>query len=149
MKWLKQQIEESTSRVILISGGTMWSDYISNGKDSWGTWDTEGREEIFQAIDKKKDALVLLMSGDRHGARAFAIPRPNGGKIHELEVGTLGGVPGPDAFGENRDDQLFGYPGRSWAFGELTFSLADDNLQTVFRLINENGKELETISIRR
>ena len=42
--WLKRQIAESTSHYILISSGTMWSDYISGGKDSWGTWDTETRE---------------------------------------------------------------------------------------------------------
>ncbi|MEP4077170.1 alkaline phosphatase D family protein [Haloferula sp.] len=149
MNWLKQQIKESTSSCILISGGTMWSDNISDGKDSWGTWDTEGREEIFQVIDAKKDSLVLLMSGDRHGARGIAIPRPKGGKIHELEVAGMGGVPGPGAFGKDRDQQLFGYPGGTWAFGELTFSKESDELQVVFRLVDENGKELETISLKR
>ena len=82
MAWLKQQINESTSPYILLSSGTMWSDYISNGKDSWGTWDTEGREVIFQVIDAKKEAQVILLSGDRHGARGFAIPRPGGNRIY-------------------------------------------------------------------
>lgn len=40
MSWLKQQIRESTSPYILISSGTMWEDHITEGKDSWGTWDT-------------------------------------------------------------------------------------------------------------
>lgn len=149
MEWLKQQIEESTSSCILISSGTMWSDNISNGKDSWGTWDTEGREAIFKLIDEKTDSLVVLLSGDRHGARGFAIPRPNGGRIHELEVAGMGGVPGPGAFGKNREEQLFGYPGRTWGFGELTFSKEGGQLKTVFRLIGEDGKEMETISLER
>ena len=98
-------------------------------------------------IDQKQDSLVLLLSGDRHGARGFAIPRPNGKKIHELEVGTLGGVPGPNAFGKNKKDQIFGYPGNTWAFGELTFSKPKEELQVVFRLLDEQGKELETLTL--
>ena len=149
MDWLKQQIEESTSPYILISSGTMWSDYISGGKDSWGTWDIEGREEIFQLIDGKEESQVILLSGDRHGARGFTIPRPGNKKIYELEVGTLGGVPGPGAYGDNKNDQLFGYPGRTWAVGELTFRKVSDEPQAIFRLFGESGEELEMIDLRR
>ena len=81
MAWLKRQIQESTAPFVVISGGTMWSDNISAGKDSWGTWDIEGREEIFQVIDGKKDSTFILISGDRHGARGIAIPRPDGSKF--------------------------------------------------------------------
>ncbi len=144
MAWLKQQLKESTSPYILLSGGTMWSDYISNGKDSWGTWDREGREQIFQVIDAKQKSQVILLSGDRHGARGFAIPRPDGKKIYELEVATMGGVPGPGPFGDDQTAQLFGLPSRSWAFGELTFRTVGGVPQATFRLINEQGKELET-----
>ncbi|MDF7807192.1 metallophosphoesterase family protein [Pontiellaceae bacterium B12219] len=147
MDWLKQQISESTSPYILLSSGTMWSDYISDGKDSWGTWDTEGREEIFKMIDAKKDSQVILLSGDRHGARGFAIPRPGNKKIYEFEAATLGGVPGPGAFGEDRSAQLFGLPSRSWAFGEFSFRAVDGVPRATFRLINERGEELETIEL--
>ena len=147
MDWLKQQIRESASPYILVSSGTMWSDYISAGKDSWGTWDTEGREEIFQVIDEKDGSQVILLSGDRHGARAFAMPRPGNKKIYEFEAATLGGVPGPGAFGDNKEDQLFGYPGRIWAFGEFTFSKDNSQPQAVFRLINEEGKVLEKVKL--
>ncbi|MGJ8643783.1 MAG: alkaline phosphatase D family protein [Luteolibacter sp.] len=149
MDWLKAEIESSEAECILISGGTMWSDYISNGKDSWGTWDKEGREQIFQWIDAKKKSLVALVSGDRHGARGFVIPRPNGGHIYELEVACMGGVPGPGAHEQGREYQLFGYPGRTWAFGEFTFRKGDSGLLADFRLIDEKGKELETISLKR
>ena len=149
MDWLKQQIKQSTSPYLLISSGTMWSDYISGGKDSWGTWDKEARKEIFELIDAKEDCQVILISGDRHGARAFAIPRPGNKKIYELEVGTLGGAPGPSAFGSNKEDQLFGYPGRSWSVGELTFGKKDGQPTVVFRLINERGKILETVPLEK
>lgn len=145
MAWLKKRIKESTSPFIIISGGTMWSDYISNGKDSWGVWDKEGREEIFKIIDEKKDSEVLLLSGDRHGARAFAIPRSNGKPIHEFEVGTLGGCPGPDSHGNDRSAQLFGYPGLTWAIGEFTFDLEERVPRVTFKLHNEKGKLLETV----
>jgi len=147
MNWLKQEIESSDSECILISGGTMWTDYISKGKDSWGTWDTEGRERIFQWIDAKQSARIILLSGDRHGARGFAIPRPNGGKIYELEVACMGGVPGPGAYGAGREYQLFGYPGRTWAFGELSFSRVDNQLQVIFRMVDEQFNEAETITL--
>lgn len=148
MDWLKQQIESSEAECILISGGTMWSDYISKGKDSWGTWDMEGREQIFQCIDAKKGSLVALLCGDRHGARGFAIPRPDGGHIYELEVACMGGVPGPGAYEQGREHQLFGYPGRTWAFGEFTLRKGDSGILADFRLIDEKGKELEIISLR-
>nr|BCK60954.1 fucoidan sulfatase [Luteolibacter algae] len=147
MTWLKEQIAESTAPFILLSSGTMWTDYISDGKDSWGTWDTEGREEIFQAIDAKADTKVILLSGDRHGARGFAIPRPGGKKIYEFEAATLGGVPGPGPFGEDRSAQLFGLPSNSWAFGEFTFRSSNGAPEATFRLLNERGEELETIPL--
>lgn len=147
MDWLRQEIETSDAAAILISSGTMWSDYISAGKDSWGTWDTEGREQVFQWIDAKKESKVILLSGDRHGARGFAIPRPDGGRIYELEVAGMGGVPGPAAHGEGREHQLFGYPGKTWAFGELSFSETDARREISFRLVDPEGRELETIQL--
>src|SRR5690606_27908955 len=38
--WLKETLKNSTAPFKIISSGTMWSDYVTNGKDSWGTWDT-------------------------------------------------------------------------------------------------------------
>lgn len=145
MAWLKARIQESTASFIVISGGTMWSDYISDGKDTWGTWDREGREEIFKVIDEKKGVQVMLLSGDRHGTRAFAIPRPNGKPIHEFEVGTLGGCPGPEAHGKDQSAQLFGYPGRTWAIGEFAFDLQGGLPRVTFSLFNEKQQLLETV----
>ena len=147
MDWLKETIAASTSPFILVSSGTMWTDYISAGKDSWGKWDVEGREMIFEMLDQKKNSQVILLSGDRHGARGFKIPREDGSVFYEFEVGTLGGVPGPKAFGADRSNQLFGIPARSWAFGELTFSKLEGEPHAEFRLINEQGKILETVVI--
>ncbi|MDB2687206.1 alkaline phosphatase D family protein [Mariniblastus sp.] len=147
-KWLQQTLANSTASFIVISGGTMWTDYISAGKDSWGKWDVEGREAIFEWIDQKKDSQVFLLSGDRHGARGFKIPREGARDIYEFEIGTLGGVPGPKAFGKDRSTQLFGLRSKSWAFGELTFSLADGKPQAVFRLINTEGKILEALTVK-
>ena len=149
MAWLKKSLQESTSPFIIVSGGTMWSDYISDGKDSWGKWDQEGREEIFRLIDEKKNSKVLLICGDRHGARAFAIPRPNGEKIYEFEVGTLGGCPGPSAFGKDRSAQLFGYPGKTWAVGEFAFDLDGQVPRATFSLFDINEKLMETVVDRR
>lgn len=147
MSWLKERIAASTAPFILISGGTMWTDHISAGKDSWGTWDKEGREQIFEWLDQKKTSQVMLLSGDRHGARGFGIPRANANDIYEFEIGTLGGVPGPGAFAKDQTNQLFGLESRSWAFGEFTFQQQAGKPVAEFRLINELGNVLETVTL--
>lgn len=142
--WLKQTLKNSEAPFKIISSGTMWSDYITPGKDSWGTWDTEAREELFSFIEAEKISGVLLVSGDRHGARGFAIPRPSGFSFYEFQVATLGGVPGPVAMAEDAASQLFGYLGTDTiAFGEFSFDTTGENPLVVFRLIDEYGKVLE------
>lgn len=147
MDWLKTTLRQSTAPFKIITSGTMWSDYISNGKDSWGTWDKQAREELFAMIGKENITGVLLLSGDRHGARAVKIPRDTGYDLLEFEPATLAGVPGPPAMAKNRDQQLFGYHGKDFiAFGEFTFDTAPDTPTVTFRLIHETGKILETHS---
>ncbi len=143
-KWLLETLKSSTAPFKIISSGTMWSDYITPGKDSWGTWDTLGREEIYQLIEAEKIGGVLLISGDRHGARGFTIPRPSGHRFYEFEAASLGGVPGPPAMAEDRSQQLFGYHGTDViAFGEFTFDTSSEEPIVTFRLIDQHGKILE------
>jgi len=144
LTWLKETLEKSEAPFKVISSGTMWSDYISNGKDSWGTWDTEGREELFSFIETENISGVLLISGDRHGARGFTIPRPSGFAFHEFEAASMGGVPGPDAMADDTSNQLFGYHGTdAIAFGEFTFDTTGDTPEVIFRLIDQFGNILE------
>jgi alkaline phosphatase D len=125
----------------------MWSDYVTNAKDSWGIWDAEGREELFSFIEKNQVPGVLLISGDRHGTRAFKIPRPSGHTFYEFEVGTLGGMPGPDAIAEKAGDlQLFGRANIK-AFGEFEFDTTKTDPRVTFRLVDERGSILEEISL--
>ena len=142
--WLKDVLKKSKAPFKVISGGTMWSDYITPGKDSWGIWDVAAREEIFNFIEKENIAGVLLISGDRHGARGFTIPRPSGFSFYEFEAGSLGGVEGPEALAKDASTQLFGYFGTDIiGFGEFTFDTKGAQPVVTFRLINEFGKVLE------
>ena len=144
LNWLKETLKESDAPFKIISSGTMWSDYITPGKDSWGTWDTEGREELFNFIEAENISGVLLVSGDRHGARGFTIPRPSGFQFYEFQVASLGGVPGPVAMAEDASNQIFGYLGKDIiAFGEFTFDTREDKSVVTFRLIDEFGQILE------
>ena len=148
LNWLKETLKNSTAPFKIISGGTMWSDYISNGKDSWGTWDTLAREEIFSLIETENISGVLLISGDRHGARGFRIPRTSGFTFYEFEVASLGGVPGPDALAKDPVNQIFGYHGTDIkAFGEFTLDTKGINPFVIFRLIGESGNILEEHTI--
>ncbi len=144
MVWLKETLAKSTAPFKVISSGTMWSDYVSKAKDSWGSWDIAAREELFGFIEQGRIGGVLLISGDRHGARAFRIPRPSGFTFHEFEAATLGGVPGPAGLVKNCPEQLFGYDGKDFiAFGEFTFEMGKDDPTVTFRLIDQAGQVRE------
>ena len=153
IKWLHRTLKASTAPFKVISSGTMWSDYVSKAKDSWGTWDKEAREELFNLIESEKIGGVLLVSGDRHGARAFRIPRPSGFNFYEFEPATLGGVSGPAGIVKNCPEQLFGYDGRDSdgknfvAFGEFTFDTAANDPKVIFRLISQFGEVREEIEL--
>lgn len=146
MKWLFQQLLECKAPFIIISSGTMWSDAISNGKDSWGMWDPVAREEIFAYIEKNRIPGVLLISGDRHGARGIRIPRPSGFAFYEFEPASLGGWfgPGPGSGG----DQLFGIVNKA-AFGEFSCDPAPADPEVVFRLIDKKGEVLNETKLTR
>ena len=149
MGWLKKTLRESTAPFKVISSGTMWSDYVTKAKDSWGSWDKESREEIFDLIEKEKVGGVLLISGDRHGARGFRIPRPSGFTFYEFEAATLGGVPGPEGLVKGCKEQLFGYHGRDFvAFGEFIFDTTCNEPRVTFRLIDETGKIREEYAFK-
>ena len=146
MSWLKEVLLKSTAPFRIISSGTMWSDYISNGKDSWGTWDTLARKEIFSLLEKEELHETILISGDRHGARAFEIPVVPGSGLYEFQVASLGGAPGPEDIAKDSSHQLFGYPGSDFfAFGEFSFDTSFDPPRVVFRLIDESGSVLEKL----
>lgn len=143
MQWLFKTLKASKARFIILTSGTMWSDFMSKAKDSWGSWDIAGREEIYTFIEENQIGGVLLLSGDRHGARGFRIERSSGFILYEFEAATLGGVPGPDPFAPDKSAQFFGYGNGLVAFGEFTFDMSKPDPEVVFSLINEAGKELE------
>ncbi len=137
MKWLETQLLDCKGPFIILSNGTMWSDYVSDGKDSWGRWDPEGRERLFSLMEKNRVAGVLMISGDRHGARGFQIPRPSGFNFYEFEAGSLGGRSGPPVTIPGAP-QLYGIAD-TYAFGEFTIDATVADPTVEFRLIGEDG----------
>lgn len=148
MAWLKKTLLECQGPFIILTCGTMWSDYVSGGKDSWGKFDPEGREEIFALIEKHRIPGVLLLSGDRHGARGFKIPRPSGFEFFEFEPASLGGRSGPPAKNAKWKTQLYGFSNK-FAFGEFTFDEAPDDPTVTFRLIESTGEVLYELTLTR
>ncbi len=146
--WLKRELLKCEGPFVIITSGTMWSDNISNGKDSWGVWDPKGREDLFQFIEDKHVPGVLFLSGDRHGARGIQVRRPSGHTFYEFEPATLGGMTGPPAWGEDKDSQLFGRT-KLRAFGEFTFDTKPSDPTVTFRLVDESGAALEEVVLRR
>ena len=50
-------------------------------------------QRIFRLIEEKRIPGVLLISGDRHGARGFRIPHPSGFELYEFGAASLGRSP--------------------------------------------------------
>ena len=148
MKWLEKQLLDCKGPFIILGGGTMWSDYVSNGKDSWGAYDPEAREKIFQLIEKNNIPGVLLISGDRHGSRGMRIPRPSGFNFYEFQVASLGALAGPPATRPEWTNQFYGISG-GYAFGEFTFDTKPDDPEVTFRLIGEDGKYIHEMTLKR
>jgi alkaline phosphatase D len=140
-EWLKEQLLDCKGPFTIISCGTMWTDHISDGKDSWGRSDPDGREELFQFIEENKIPGVLLLSGDRHGATVFKIPRPSGHTFYEFEPASLGGRTGPVNKARGHPDALYIVDGK-YAFGEFNFDATLDDPEVHFRLIHEEGDTL-------
>ena len=148
MKWLESQLLDCEGPFIILSCGTMWTDYVRKGKDSWGKWDKKGRERIFKLIEKNRIGGVLLISGDRHGARGFRIPRPSGFNFHEFEVASLGGRKGPTVTKPEWKTQFYGIGGE-YAFGEFTIDATLPDPEVTFRLIRDDGTVLYEMKLKR
>lgn len=140
MRWLASELAACEGPFIILTSGTMWSDYVSAGKDSWGVWDPAGRERLLSLIEKLRIGGVLLLSGDRHGARVMRVPRPSGFVFHEFELGSLGAHPGPAAMGKEPAQQLFGQTGEA-LFGEFTFDTTVDDPTVTVRIVDAGGGE--------
>jgi len=148
MDWLKKRLLACKGPFIIVSCGTMWSDYVSRGKDSWGKYDVEGREEIFSLIEDNKIGGVLLISGDRHGARGFRIPRASGFEFYEFEPASLGGRTGPPPTSAKWTTQLYGLSNK-FAFGEFTFDTSTTDPTVTYRLIEDSGAVLYKLKLTR
>jgi len=148
MQWLERQLLDCQGPFIILSCGTMWSDYVSAGKDSWGSWDPDGRECIFRLIEKNRIGGVLLISGDRHGARGFRIPRPGGFAFYEFGAACLGARTGPPVTKPEWTTQLYGIEGK-YAFGEFTVDATIAEPEVTFRLVQEDGAELYGLTLTR
>ena len=149
MKWLEAQLLDCKGPFIILANGTMWSDYVSEGKDSWGVFDPKGRERIFDLIEKNRIGGVLLISGDRHGARGFRIPRPSGFHFYEFEAASLGGKQGPPVTKPEWNTQFYGISGQ-YAFGEFTIDATVPDPEVTFRLVNsEDGAILHELKLTR
>jgi alkaline phosphatase D len=148
MEWLKEQLLDCKGSFIVITCGTMWTDHVSKGKDSWGRNDPEGREQLFQFIEKHRIPGVLLLSGDRHGACGFRIPRKSGHTFYEFEAASLGGRSGPAASAAGHPDVLYAFSGK-YAFGELNFDATNADPTVHYRLIHESGVTLYELKLTR
>jgi alkaline phosphatase D len=140
MRWLAAELAACEGPFVILTSATMWSDYVSAGKDSWGIWDPKGREQILSLIEEKRIGGVLLLSGDRHGARVMRIPGPSGFMFHEFELGSLGAHPGPAAMGKEPGRQLFGVT-RKTLFGSFTFDTTLDDPTVTVQIVDDAGVE--------
>lgn len=149
MKWLKETLLACKGPFIIITCGTMWDDVAAKGKDSWGIYDPEGREEIYRLIEEHKIPGVLFLSGDRHGARIFRIPRQNGHEFYEFEVAGLGGRGSSTAATNSQwNTQLYGIMGKPM-HGQFIFDTSGNDPTVTFKLVHAKGNVLYEITLTR
>ncbi len=148
MRWLADQLAATTGPFVILTSGTMWSDDVSAGKDSWGVWDPPGRERILSIIEERRIGGVLLLSGDRHGARVLRIPRPSGFNFWEFELGSLGAHAGPAAMGAQPSLQPFGLTKQA-LFGECTFDTTVADPTATIRLVDPEGAVRYQVTLTR
>ncbi|MCP5526036.1 MAG: alkaline phosphatase D family protein [Verrucomicrobiales bacterium] len=148
MRWLAEALTACQGPFVILTSATMWSDYVSAGKDSWGVWDPEGRERVLTLIEQRRIGGVLLLSGDRHGARVMRLTRPSGFEFYEFELGSLGAHPGPAAMGKEPGQQLFGVTGES-LFGVCTFDTTRDDPSVSVRILDAAGGERYRLTLTR
>ncbi len=96
----------------------------------------------------EKKLAVLLLSGDRHGARVMRIPWKAGHAFREFEVGSLGGHPGPSAKTEDDKIQLFGME-KTPLFGEFAFDTTGPEPAVTARILDAEGNEVYSERLRR
>jgi alkaline phosphatase D len=137
-RWFERELAACKGPFVILTSGTMWSDNVSAGKDSWGVWDPAGRERLFALIEKLR-LPVLLLSGDRHGARVIRITRPSGHVFWEFEAASLGAHPGPPAFGQPKEAQPFGATGEA-LYGELEVDAAAGEPVATVRILDASGE---------
>lgn len=155
MKWLEEQLLACKGPFIIITCGTLWTDYKAEGKDSWGKFDPKGRERLFSFIEENHIPGVLLLSGDWHGARGFRIPRPSGYTFYEFQPASLGGrgnqknPSAPRKGRQNLRDNWEYAIGGKYAFGEFTFDAQKEDPTVTFRLVLEDGSEFYKTTLTR
>jgi len=136
-RWLERELSACNGPFVILTSGTMWSDNVSAGKDSWGVWNPAGRERLFALVERLR-LPVLLLSGDRHGARVVQIPRPSGHVFWEFEAASLGAHPGPPAFGKPKERQPFGAVGEA-LYGEIEINSAAADPAATVRILDASG----------
>ncbi len=149
MQWLEAQLLDCQGPFVILSCGTMWSDYVSKGKDSWGVYDPEGREQIFRLIETAPHpGCAVDVRGSTRGTRV-PDPAPSGYQFYEFEPASLGGRgDGPPARNPKWDTQLFGLAGQ-YAFGEFSFDATLSDPHVVYRLIGDTGEVLYELKLTR
>jgi alkaline phosphatase D len=149
MQWLEEQLLTCKAPFIILSCGTMWTDHVSSGKDSWGRFAPADRERIFTLIEEERIGPVLLISGDRHGACGYRIPLSPDFALYEFNAGCLGGIRGPAAGAPEADGDLLYRYGDGYAFGEFEFDTTPTDPTVTFRLIDDEGRIVHRLRMTR
>ena len=151
MKWLEAQLLDCKGPFIILSCGTMWSDYVTNGKDSWGVFDPAGREQIFELIEKHRIGGRAAHLG--RPARRPRVPHsalPSGFNFYEFEPASLGGRgDGPPATNPEGGHRSCSAWSASTPSASSRFDATLPDPEVVFRLVHDAGDVLYELKLAR
>ncbi len=142
-KWLFENLRDTEAACTVLCSSVPWAS--GTKPDSLDTWDgyPEEREEIFSFLEKHGINRVVLASADRHRSDLWRIERETGPDLYEFESSRLTNQHVHDKI----PGAVFSY-NELQSFGLLEFDTTRDAPAVTYRIINIDGEEVFTTTIR-
>lgn len=143
-QWLFDQLRASNATFKLIVSSVPWAYGAKPGsKDPWQGYKEE-RDEIFSFFNQHRIEGVVLLSGDRHRADVWKLPRTEAYDLYEFGNGQLTNI----HTHQRMSKALFSYNKKNM-FGKLSFDTTAPDPTVTYQIITIDNKPVHTTTLRR
>jgi alkaline phosphatase D len=147
-QWLLESLRASSATFKLIASPVPFAPEAKVGRrrrrsDAWDGYPEE-REALFSFIEDNEVEGVVLLSGDRHRADVWRIPRPAGYDLYEFLNGRLTNTHTHDTL----EDARYSY-NETPHFGRLRIDTTRADPTLAYDIITIEGMRVHTTTLRR